>query len=161
MSFWPRKVAHGLEQFAELVGSLGDDVLVGALGVESPVPGVVKGGDLGGGVLAGAFFEQDVVGGVGVERRVEVDEVDRLVRDVLAEDGEVIAEVELVGPGGHLGASGGRVGYRVGSEPLSAARGSLPKEGALRNRAGLIQARAGWALGAAFAHQFGEGRVQP
>ena len=38
--------------------------------------GVVGGRDLGGGVLAGALLEKDVVGGVGVEGRVEVDEVD-------------------------------------------------------------------------------------
>ena len=31
----------------------------------------------------------------------EVDEVDELVGAVFAEDGEVVAEVELVGPGGH------------------------------------------------------------
>ena len=77
------EVSHGLEQFAELVGSLGDDFLVGALGLEGPVPGVVEGGDLGGGFLAGAFFEEDVVGGVGVEGRVEVDQVDGLVGDVV------------------------------------------------------------------------------
>ena len=45
--------------------------------------------NLGGGSLAGALAEEDVVGGVGVEGRIEVDEVDALVGDVLAEDVQV------------------------------------------------------------------------
>jgi hypothetical protein len=44
-----------------------------------------------------AFFcEEDVVILTAVEGRVEVDEIDGLVLDVLAEDGEVIAVIELV-----------------------------------------------------------------
>jgi hypothetical protein len=40
--------------------------------------------------------EEHVVGGVAVERRVEVDEVDRLVRHVTAQNVEVVAAVEDV-----------------------------------------------------------------
>ena len=72
------ELAHGLEQLGQLVGAVGDDLLVGALGVEGPVPGVVEGGDLRRRILAGALLEQHVVGGVGVEGRVEIDEVDGL-----------------------------------------------------------------------------------
>ena len=48
-------------------------------------------------------MEEDVVVGVGIEGRVEVDEVNAGGGDVVAEDVEVIAEVELVFPvgGGH------------------------------------------------------------
>jgi hypothetical protein len=35
--------------------------------------------------------EQHVVASVAVERRVEVDQIDRLVWDVLAQDGEIVA----------------------------------------------------------------------
>ena len=62
--------AHGLEQVGELAGAVGYDILVGALGIEVPVPGVLEGGDLGGGLLAAFFLEEDVVVGVGVEGRV-------------------------------------------------------------------------------------------
>ena len=66
--------AHGLEEVGEFPGfkrgaGVGDDVLVGALGIEAPVPGVFEGGNLGGGLLAALFLEEDVVVGVGVEGR--------------------------------------------------------------------------------------------
>jgi hypothetical protein len=49
-------------------------------------------------LLRGAVFfgEEDVVVLAAVEGRVEVDEVDGLVLDVLAEDAEVVAVIELV-----------------------------------------------------------------
>ena len=66
--------------------------------IAAPVPGVVEclylGGGLGGIVLA----KEDVVGGVGVEGRIEVDEIDGLIGDVLPHDGEVVTEVEFVLP---------------------------------------------------------------
>ena len=53
-------------------------------------------GGLGGIVLA----EEDVVGGVGVEGGIEVDEVYGLsLGMLLTEDGEVVSEVEFVGVG--------------------------------------------------------------
>ena len=49
-----------------------------------------------GGFLPALFLEENVVAGVGVERRVEVDQVHAGVRDVLAQDFEVVAEIEHV-----------------------------------------------------------------
>ncbi len=72
------------------------DFFVGALGVHVPLPGVFEGHDLRGGAGAVALGEEDVVVLAAVEGRVEVDEVDGLVLDVLAEDGEVVAVVELI-----------------------------------------------------------------
>ena len=67
------------------------------------VPGVLKGHDLRGGAGAVALGEEDVVVLAAVEGRVEIDEVDGLVLDVLAQDDEVVAVVELVlGRRGHL-----------------------------------------------------------
>ena len=60
------------------------------------MPGVFEGGDLGGRVDSGLIFEEDVVAAVGVKGWVEVDEVYRLVFEVLAEDGEVVTVVEGV-----------------------------------------------------------------
>ena len=74
-----------------------DYLVVGMRGRLAPVPGVLEGLDLGVADGSGLFAEEDVVGGLGVEGRVEVDEVDRVVRDVVAEDLEVVAVVEDVG----------------------------------------------------------------
>jgi hypothetical protein len=63
------------------------------------VPCVVEGFDLGVGVVAGFVSEDGVVRGVGVERRIEVDQVDRLGLDpwgVVAQDVEVVPVVENV-----------------------------------------------------------------
>jgi hypothetical protein len=52
--------------------------------------------------LGAVFFgEEDVVVLAGVEGRVEIDEVHRLVLDVAAEDVEVVSVVERVFIGGH------------------------------------------------------------
>jgi hypothetical protein len=73
-----------------------DDLFVGAGGFFVPLPGVLEGGDLGGGAATILFGEEDIVVLAGVEGRVEVDEVDGLVGDVVAQDLEVVAVVELV-----------------------------------------------------------------
>ena len=91
--------AHRLEHVAELLRAIRHQLAVGELGLHAPVPGVVEGGDLGRRLLAALFGEQDVIRGVRVERRVEVDQVDALVLDLLAQDAEVVPEVELVLPG--------------------------------------------------------------
>ena len=54
--------AHGLEGVGELTGSVGYTILIGALRFKTPVPGVLEGGNLGGGLLACLFPEEDVVG---------------------------------------------------------------------------------------------------
>ncbi len=58
------------------------------------MPGVIEGGELGVGGTAGFIFEEDVVGAVGVEGRVEVDQVDGGIWNVGAEDREIVAEIE-------------------------------------------------------------------
>jgi hypothetical protein len=78
-----------------------DDFLIRALGFEVPLPTVFEGGDLGGAARAVLLGEKDVVVLTGVEGWVEVDEVDGLVGDVVAEDFEVVAVVELVLLVGH------------------------------------------------------------
>ena len=57
--------------------------------------------DLGAGLGAVFLGEEDVVVLAGVEGRVEIDEIDRLVLDVALEDFEVVAVVELVFLGAH------------------------------------------------------------
>ena len=87
--------AHG---FGDAATGL-NDLLVGERGLLVPLPCVLEGGDLGGGARAVLLGEEDVVVLAGVEGRVEVDEIDRLIGDVVAEDGEVVAVEELVEDG--------------------------------------------------------------
>ena len=44
------------------------------------------------------LLEQDVLVGVALERRVEVDEVNTVVGDVLPQKGQFVPEVELIAP---------------------------------------------------------------
>ena len=74
--------AHGVGDAASAL----DDVFEGALGVDVPLPCVFKGVNLGAGLGAVFFGEEDVVVLPRVEGRVKVDEVDGLVLDVTLED---------------------------------------------------------------------------
>ena len=58
-----------------------NDFLIRSRRVLVPRPGVLERLDLGSGLRA-IFRGQDVVGSVRIERRIEVDEIDRLVGDV-------------------------------------------------------------------------------
>ncbi len=89
--------AHGVGDASALL----DDLLVGAHGVSVPLPCVLEGVDLRTGLGAVFFGEEDVVVLAGVEGRIEVDEIDRLVFDVALENFEVIAVVKLVFLGVH------------------------------------------------------------
>ncbi len=87
--------AEGAHGFGD-ASAAQDDFLVGCFGVQVPLPGVFEGHDLGTGAGAVFFGEEEVVVLAAVEGRVEVEEVDGFVLDVLAENGEVVAVVELV-----------------------------------------------------------------
>ena len=78
-----------------------DDMFVGALGVDVPLPCVFNRVNLGAGLGAVLLCEEDVVVLAGVEGRVEIDQVDGLVFDVALEDFVFVAAVELVFRGGH------------------------------------------------------------
>ena len=93
----PRSVRNACMRLRDLAAGL-DDLLVGGGRLRGPSPRVLEGLDLRGGPLAVLLREQDVVVGVRVERRVQVDEVNRLVLDVSAQDVEVVAVVEDVLP---------------------------------------------------------------
>jgi hypothetical protein len=40
--------------------------------------------------------KEHVVIGFGIERRIEIDEIDRIIADVLAENVQIVAEIESV-----------------------------------------------------------------
>jgi hypothetical protein len=96
-------VEVGLEG-AEGIGhaaSLLDDLLQSALGVDVPLPGVLEGVNLGAGLGTVLLGEENVIVLAGVEGRVEVDEVHRLVLYISLEDFEIVAVIELVFLGRH------------------------------------------------------------
>ena len=93
------------QQLTYLARLFSDDFLVGEFGFQAPAPGVVEGGDLRGRLFTAALAKEDIVGRIGVEGWVQVDEVNALVDNMLTQDDEVVAEVELVGgsiTGGHF-----------------------------------------------------------
>jgi len=74
-----------VEEFVEL-----------ALGLLAPMPGVLEGGNLRVGFVSLRRFEEHGIIALGIKRRVEINEVDRFIRNVLAENIEVVAEIEFV-----------------------------------------------------------------
>jgi hypothetical protein len=82
---------------AALVAGRVRQVGVLGLGIRSPVPGVLEGEQLGVALAPRLVLEDDVVVPVRVEWRVQVDEVNRLVRYVAPENVEVVAVVQDVG----------------------------------------------------------------
>ena len=90
-----------------------DDVpLEGELRLLRPLPGVGERADLRRRLLARPLPEQHIVGGVGVEGRVEVDKVNRLVGHMLPQHRQVVPVVE-------------RVGHQPLPSPAPAGRGNL------------------------------------
>ena len=97
------KGAERLDHLRQVGVRAVDDVVVFALGLLVPVLGVLKRLDLRLAVLPLGRFEEEIVVALGVERRVEVDEVHGFVREVVAEDVEVVAVVKPVHPSRRLG----------------------------------------------------------
>ena len=62
----------------------------------APMPGILKCGDLRVALHALGRFEQQVVVALGIERRIEINQIDRFIRNVIAQNIEVIAVVEFV-----------------------------------------------------------------
>ena len=69
MSLRPRKASKACVRSASLRGPVVTSSLVHGLGFDAPLPGVLEGGDLRGGLLAALLLEKHVVAGVGVEGR--------------------------------------------------------------------------------------------
>ncbi|MGI8568447.1 MAG: hypothetical protein ACR2KT_04960 [Methylocella sp.] len=63
----------------------------GALGRLVPMPRIVKNLDLRLALVPIRRLEEDIISGVGIKGRIEIDEIDALVFDVLAQNGEIVA----------------------------------------------------------------------
>ena len=64
------------------------------------MPGILKGDNLCCGLLSAFLLKEDVISSVGIERRVEVNQVNTLRSYVLTQNVQVIPKVELVFPAG-------------------------------------------------------------
>ena len=100
------QVGHYLvraDKFAQRVDHLGhvhprvlNQFKVGSFGIFAPVPGIFVSGDLRLRILPALVFELNVVGTVGVERWVEVGQVDGFIRNIFAQNIQVIAVEKCV-----------------------------------------------------------------
>lgn len=69
------------------------DGLIGFGGLLVPMPGVCEDLYLSAGLGSILLFEENVVILIALERRIQVNQVDRLIRDVVAENFKIVAEV--------------------------------------------------------------------
>lgn len=90
------EAAHGPEQLGRAGPAGAHHLVEGVLRLVVPVPRILERLDLRVGAVPGLRLEQNVVVGVRVERRVEVDEIDALVRDAVVQDLQIVAVVKLV-----------------------------------------------------------------
>src|SRR5262249_46145284 len=90
------KLAQRLNHFSYIGIGLLQELSEFLLCFLPPMPRVLKRRDLGVRAVSLRRLEQDVVGRVGVEGRIEVDKIDSLFLDTVAEDIETVSEVELV-----------------------------------------------------------------
>ncbi len=70
--------------------------MIGAFGLGVPMPGVFKGGYLRFALGSALVLEKNVVIAVGIERRVQIDQVNATRRDVFPQDVQIVAVVESV-----------------------------------------------------------------
>jgi len=91
-----QELAEGPHHFRRSGVGLVQQLVEFLLRLVPPVPSVLESGDLGVRVMAVGGLEQHVVGGLGVERRVQVDEIHARGRDAFPQDSEIVAKVELV-----------------------------------------------------------------
>src|ERR1019366_348916 len=84
---------EGLHDFPDLAGLEGQ-LLIDLLAFLIPAPGVFEGANLAGGVGAVLFVEEGVVVLGGVEGRVQIDEINRLVLQIPPHDVEIVAVIK-------------------------------------------------------------------
>jgi hypothetical protein len=91
------KGAHRTEQLKRVGVAAPHDLIESLFGLVVPVPCVLECLDLRIAVVAVRRLEQDVVVGIRVEGRVEVDQVHALAGDMLAQHHQVVPVIKLVG----------------------------------------------------------------
>ena len=87
------EVAHRAQQREGVGVSAAHHFVEGALRAFVPVPGVLERLDLAFAAVPLGTLEQDVVIGVRIERRVEIDQIYALAGDMFAQDVQIVAEM--------------------------------------------------------------------
>ena len=105
------EVVHPLERLGDAVVPGAEHLGVLLRGLQAPLPRVLERRDLRLGLLAALFGEQHVIVGVGVEGRVEVDQVNSGIGQVATQDVEVVAVIEDVR--GEVGSSVRKITRRI------------------------------------------------
>lgn len=90
------KRAYGPEHFGGVGVTALHHGVKGAFGAVVPVPGIPKSLDLGLRLFAGRRSEKDIVTGLTVEGRIKVNQVNAFVLNVLFQDVEIVAVVQMV-----------------------------------------------------------------
>ena len=106
MSFSPGKLRGPQHLRSRPAGS--PDLAKGLSGDFVPMPGVVKRPHLSGAARARGELEQHAAVSVGTERRVQIDQINRRLADLPAQNRQVVAAIQMVAHGRvvSLGASG-------------------------------------------------------
>jgi hypothetical protein len=81
-----QKRTHRVQQFSNVRVLAFEDLIVGAFRRLTPMPSVFERFYLRMRLLAGRCLEQDIVGRLRIERRIEVDEINRFVFDAISEN---------------------------------------------------------------------------
>ncbi len=89
--------AHRPQQFEGIRIAAAHHLVECAFGPVVPVPRILERLDLRVAVRALGRLEQDIVIGVRIERRVEIDKVHAFVSDMFAQHVQIVAIIELVG----------------------------------------------------------------
>ena len=124
-----QEAAHGVQQVERLGMAAARDPVEGVLRAVVPVPAILERGDLRIGGRAGGRAEEDVVGGIRIERRVEIDQVDAGIRDFALQDREIVAVVQVVrGPVLHPGMMHDSGGTATRTASVSDATGRVMRQ---------------------------------
>jgi hypothetical protein len=91
-----QKAAQGFHHFRHVGIRLVQQFIKFALGLLTPMPCVLKCFNVRLAFMSARRFEKNCVIAFGIKRRIEINEVNGCVRNVLAEDLEIIAVIELV-----------------------------------------------------------------
>jgi hypothetical protein len=98
-----QKSPEGLAEFGKVGIRLADKLKVFSFGLISPRPRILKGGNLGIGIMSRWGRVKDVVIAFGIEGRIEIDQVDGIVREgvTVPENFEIVAIIKGIGVKGH------------------------------------------------------------
>ncbi len=92
----PDGVPESLHEFIDLWNGTNGRKIVPCGSRTCPIPRIAERFDLCGAFTAALFFEQDVIIAVRVKRRIEIDQIDAVIGNMIFEQFKVITKIESV-----------------------------------------------------------------